>query len=124
MNTQTNWPETVSALTSQLRELRAKTPDVMKTFAASAQTALKPGALDTKTKELIALAISIAVRCDDCIAFHAKAAVDQHASEAEVLETIGMAVYMGAGPSVMYASHAYQAYSGFAEIAAAKNAAG
>jgi len=111
---QSNWPETVSALSAQLRELRTKTPDVMKAFAASAQTALKPGALDTKTKELIALAISIAVRCDDCIAFHAKAAVDQHASEAEVLETIGMAIYMGAGPSAMYASHAYQAYAEFA----------
>lgn len=120
---QQNWPETVSALSSQLRELRAKTPDVMKAFAASAQTALKPGALDTKTKELLALAIGIAVRCDDCIAFHAKAAVEQGASEAEVLETIGMAIYMGAGPSVMYASHAYQAYSEFAEKAQAKAAA-
>lgn len=93
----------------------------MKAFAASAQTALKPGALDTKTKELIALAISIAVRCDDCIAFHAKASVDLGASEAEVLETIGMAIYMGAGPSAMYASHAYQAYSEFAAKAAGKS---
>lgn len=118
---QSSWPETVSALSAQLRELRGKAPDVMKAFAASAQTALKPGALDTKTKELIALAISIAVRCDDCIAFHAKAAVDQGASEVEVLETIGMAIYMGAGPSAMYASHAYQAYAEFAAKAAEKS---
>ena len=117
---QASWPDTVAALSAQLRELRGKTPDVMKAVAASAQSALKPGALDTKSKELIALAIAIAVRCDDCIAFHAKAAVDQGASEAEVLETIGMAIYMGAGPSVMYASHAYQAFNQFAEKAAHK----
>jgi AhpD family alkylhydroperoxidase len=115
-----NWPDTVATLSAQLRELRGKTPDVMKAFAASAQSALKPGALDTRTKELIALAVAIAVRCDDCIAFHAKAAADQGASEAEVLETIDMAIYMGAGPSVMYGSHALQAFSQFAEKAAAK----
>lgn len=117
---QTNWPETAAALSAQLRDLRAKTPEVMKAFAASAQTALKAAALDTKTKELIALAIAVAVRCDDCIAFHAKAAVEQGASEAEVLETLGMAIYMGAGPSVMYASHAYQAYAQFTEQQAQK----
>jgi alkylhydroperoxidase/carboxymuconolactone decarboxylase family protein YurZ len=55
------------------------------------------------------------VRCDDCIAFHAKAAVDQGASREEVLETLGMAIYMGAGPSAMYASHAFEAYSQFAK---------
>ena len=108
-----NWPETVSALTAQLRTLRGLTPDVMKTFGTIAQAATKAGALDTKTKELLALGISIAVRCDDCIAFHAKAAVEQGASEAEVLETLGMAIYMGAGPSVMYASHALEAFSQF-----------
>lgn len=108
-----NWPETVTELSAQLRTLRGRTPDVMKAFAASAQTALKAGALDTKTKELLALGISIAVRCDDCIAFHAKAAAEQGASEAEVLETIGMAIYMGAGPSVMYASHALEAFGQF-----------
>jgi AhpD family alkylhydroperoxidase len=108
-----NWPETVTELSAQLRTLRGRTPDVMKAFAASAQTALKDGALDTKTKELLALGISIAVRCDDCIAFHTKAAAEQGASEAEVLETIGMAIYMGVGPSVMYASHALEAFGQF-----------
>ena len=92
----------------------------MKAFAASAQTALKAGALDTKTKELLALGISVAVRCDDCIAFHAKAAAEQGASEAEVLETMGMAIYMGAGPSVMYASHALEAFGQFSARPAAK----
>ena len=95
--------------------LRASVPDVMKAFSGLAQAALQPKTLDTKTKELIALAISVAVRCDDCIAFHAKAAVDQGASSDEILETLGMAIYMGAGPSVMYAAHALEACKQFAK---------
>lgn len=114
-----NWPDTLAALSAELRTLRHGAPDIMKVFAASAQTALKAGALDSKTKELLALGISIAVRCDDCIAFHAKAAVELGASEAEILETISMAIYMGAGPSVMYASHALEAFSQFQDSKAA-----
>ena len=74
----------------------------------------RQGALDTKTKELIALGVSVAVRCDDCIAFHVKAAVDRGATREEILETLGMAIYMGAGPAAMYASHALSAYTQFA----------
>jgi AhpD family alkylhydroperoxidase len=61
----------------------------------------------------VALGISVAVRCDDCIAFHAKAAVEQGATREEVMETLGMAIYMGAGPSTMYAAHAIEAYDQF-----------
>ncbi len=108
-----NWPELLKLLSSDLRDLRAGSPEVMKAFGAIAQSATAPKALDSKTKELIALAISVAVRCDDCIAFHAKAAVDRGATREEMLETLGMAIYMGAGPSVMYASHALKAFSQF-----------
>lgn len=97
-----------------MRNLRGGAAEVMKAFAGIAQAALAPKALDAKTKELIALAIAVAVRCDDCIAFHVKAAVDQGASRDEITEALGMAIYMGAGPSVMYASHALEAFSQFA----------
>ncbi len=110
----TNWPELTRTLSSELRNLRGGAPEVMKAFSSLAQAALAEGALDPKTKELIALGISVAVRCDDCIAFHVKAAVDRGATREEVLETLGMAIYMGAGPSAMYASHALGAYTEFA----------
>jgi AhpD family alkylhydroperoxidase len=114
--TPTDWPSWTKGLTDELRNLRGAggAPEVMKAFAAIAQAALVPKALDAKTKELIALAISIAVRCDDCIAFHTKAAVERGATRDEVLETLGMAIYMGAGPSAMYASHALGAFTQFA----------
>ena len=108
-----NWPQMTKELSAQLRNLRGGAPEVMKAFAGMAQAAAVTKALDVKTKELIALGIAVAVRCDDCIAFHVKAAVEQGASKEEVLETLGMAIYMGAGPSVMYASHALEAFTQF-----------
>ncbi|WP_374622857.1 carboxymuconolactone decarboxylase family protein [Devosia sp.] len=107
---QESWNEYLKSLSPALRELRGGSTDVMKGFSAIAQAALKPQALDTKTKELIALAISVAVRCDDCIGFHAKGAMEQGASREEIFETLGTAIYLGAGPSVMYAAHAIEAF--------------
>lgn len=107
----TEWPDLVKDLTGSLRDLRGGAPEVMKAFSNLAQAALSGKALDAKTKELIALGISVAVRCDDCIAFHVKAAFEHGASRDEVAEVLGMAIYMGAGPSAMYASHAFEAYS-------------
>ncbi len=108
-----DWPELTKLLTVDVRQLRAGAPDVMKAFGALAMAAGAPKALDAKTKELIALAIGVATRCDDCIAFHTKAAVDHGATRDEVVETLGMAIYMGAGPSAMYASHALAAFTQF-----------
>jgi len=108
-----NWPEHTKELSAQLRNLRGGTPEVMKAFSGLAQAALAPKALDGKTKELVALGIAIATRCDDCIGFHVKAALEHGASRDEVTETLGMAIYMGAGPSVMYASHALDAFEQF-----------
>lgn len=112
----TDWIGMTKELSASLRELRGGSPDVMRAFAGIAQSALQTKALDTKTKELIALAIGVATRCDDCIAFHAKAAVEKGATSAEIFETLGMAIYMGAGPSVMYAAHAIDAYKQFAQL--------
>jgi AhpD family alkylhydroperoxidase len=112
-----SWPGTTRELSAQLRKLRADAPDVMRAFSAMAQAALAPKALGTKNKELIALGIAVAIRCDDCVAFHTKAALEGGASRDEILETLGMAIYMGAGPSVMYASHALEAFSQFSSEA-------
>ena len=68
------------------------------------------GALDPKTKELIALAIGIDARCDGCIAFHVKALVRLGVTREEIAETVAMAVYMGGGPSLMYGGKALAAF--------------
>ena len=109
-----DWSGVTRDFSAATREVRAGAPEVMKAFSAIAQGALKPGALDPKTKELLALGISVAIRCDPCIGFHAEAAVKRGATREEVLETIGTAIYMGTGPSVMYAAAALEAFDQFA----------
>ena len=71
------------------------------------------GALDKKTKELIALALGVAAHCDACIGYHVEALVKLGATRIEVEEALGMAVYMGGGPSLMYAADALTAWEEF-----------
>ena len=113
-----DWPGMARSLSEAMKEVRLGAPDVMKSFSAIARAALEHKALDPKTKELIALAISVAIRCDGCVAFHAQAAVDRGATRDEVLETIGTAIYMGAGPSVIYGAQALEAFDQFADAKA------
>ena len=100
-------------ISANLKVLRKDIPDVMQGFTALAQAATRDGALDKKTKELIALALGVAAHCDGCIGFHAEALVGLGASRAEVEEALGMAIYMGGGPSLMYAAEALSAYEEF-----------
>nr|WP_242615566.1 carboxymuconolactone decarboxylase family protein [Sphaerotilus mobilis] len=85
----------------------------MRGFSALAQAATKPAALDKKTKELIAMALSVGARCDPCIGFHAETLVKLGTTRAELEDMLGMCVYMGGGPSLMYAAKALQAYEEF-----------
>ncbi|WP_404710484.1 carboxymuconolactone decarboxylase family protein [Sphingomonas sp. MMS24-J13] len=108
-----DWPAIAAELTGAIKEVRLGSPEVMKAFSAMARAATQAGVLDTKTKELIALAISVAICCDGCVAFHSQAAVKRGATRDEILETMGMALYMGAGPSLMYAAQAVEAFDQF-----------
>lgn len=101
-------------ISASLAKLRKELPDVMNGFSQLAQAASKEGVLDKKTKELIALALGIAAHCDGCIGFHVQALIKLGMTRAELLETLGMAVYMGGGPSLMYAADALSAYEQFA----------
>ena len=80
------------------------------TERALAQAAERDGALDKKTKELIALALGVAAHCDACIGFHMQSLIKLGTTRAEVEEVLGMAVYMGGGPSLMYAADALGAF--------------
>ena len=81
----------------------------MKGFAAFHQAALSEGALDKKTKELICVAVGITSRCQGCIAYHVRGAILAGASREEVLDAIGVAMFMGVGPAMIYATKAHEA---------------
>lgn len=110
-----SYPEITKRIVGGIKQLRKDIPETMQGFSAMAGAAGKDGALDAKTKELIALAIGVASRCDGCIGFHMDALVKLGATKAEIQETLGMAVYMGGGPSLMYAADAMIAYEQFTD---------
>ena len=91
----------------------------MSGFSAMTQAAMKDGALPKKTKELIALALGVAARCDGCLGYHAEALVKLGATRQEVAETLAVAIQMGGGPSLMYAADAFTAFQQFEAKAAA-----
>lgn len=99
-----------ASISANVAKLRADIPDTIQGFNAMSTAACRDGALDRKTKELIALALSVAARCDGCIGFHVRTLVKVGATRAEVEEALGMAIYMGGGPALMYAADALGAY--------------
>lgn len=113
-----DWPDLAKELSGLLGQLRGGIPDVMKGFSALAKAAGADGALDAKTKELVALGIAIAARCDGCIAFHTRTARELGTTREELMEVCGMAVYMGGGPALMYSALALQAYDQYEGIKA------
>jgi AhpD family alkylhydroperoxidase len=89
----------------------------MKSFSDLGRAATAAGTLDARTKELIALALSVSARCDPSIGFHAKALVKLGATRQEIDETLAVTTYMGGGPSLMYAASAIAAFDEFSRAA-------
>jgi len=93
-----------------LMKLRKAQPELSDGFSALHKGTVFEGALSVKHKELIALAVGISRQCADCIGYHVKDAITAGATREEVVETIGVAVMMGGGPSYMYGARAIDAY--------------
>lgn len=88
-----NYRQLTQRISGDLATLRANTPQALKAFNDLGQAALADGALDRKTKELMALALGVAAHCDGCIGFHVQALVKLGATRQEIDETLGVATY-------------------------------
>jgi AhpD family alkylhydroperoxidase len=108
---------TAKAVSAGAMALRKAHPKAMEAFAALGSATYGEGALDAKTKELIALAIGITVRCDGCVAAHGRSAWQKGVTREELAEAIGVAIHMGGGPSMVYGAEALRAYDAFVEEA-------
>lgn len=106
----TTYRDLTQAVSAQLATLRISTPEVMKGFGDLARAATAAGVLDRKTKELIALALGVAARCEPCIGFHMQALVRLGVTRPEIDEMLGVTTYMGGGPSLMYAASTLAAF--------------
>lgn len=100
-------------LRQPVKDLRVRIPAVFQGYAAISSAAMADGALDAKTKELIALAIAVTKQCDGCIASHARSAARRGATADEVAEALGVAILMNGGPGTVHAPRAFEAFQEF-----------
>ena len=115
MSSETTFPGRYEKVQQNAMRLGSAHPEAMSTFHSFHKAAVATGALDTKFKELIALAISVTARCDDCIAHHVHDALSAGATRDEIIDAIGVAMLMGGGPGMIYATHAMEALDQFTE---------
>ncbi len=108
-----SYKNTAQLLGGKLKEFGKRMPETMQGFNQMSKATHVDGALDAKTKELIAMAIGIAARCQGCLSFHAQACVKLGVTRAEFEEMLQVAAYMGGGPSLMTAAEAMLAYEEF-----------
>jgi AhpD family alkylhydroperoxidase len=104
-----NYSDLVKIITQMNEEI----PAVMTGFNNLHEAVLSEGALTIKTKELIALGIAISLRCNGCIPYHIKNALDAGANFSEIMETIGVAILMGGSSSMVYGCEALEALNQF-----------
>ena len=109
----TNFSERRKQLDALLGQLGKQLPGPVGGFARLHKESTAAGKLDSKSKELIALGIAVAVRCESCIAYHVHDSLKAGASRAEILEALGVAIMMGGGPAAMYACDAFEALEQF-----------
>ncbi len=103
------YSDQANAVLEFIGTLSKENPGIAEGFVKMHQAAGTDGALSTKNKELISLGIAISIRCEGCISFHVADALKAGATKEEIVETIGVAVVMGGGPSIVYGNKAYEA---------------
>jgi len=112
-----NWPDLLGTLKRSYNRLGATNPKMLEAYRGVTAAQGSNGALDAKTRELIAMAVAVTTRCDGCISSHAAAAIKAGATEAEMSDAMGVAIALNAGAAYVYSLRAMEA---FAEL---KNAA-
>lgn len=105
-----DWKTALADENHDLASYRTVAAETAAGFTALHRAAMSEGALDVKTKELIALGIGISKQCIDCIGFHVIAAKKAGATREDVTETISVAIMMGGGPAYMYGAKALAAF--------------
>ena len=108
-----DWTNFMDETVENIGVLGKEMPETAKAFNTMGTFAKKPGALDEKTKEIMALGIAIATRCDSCIGFHVKSLIRLGITREELVEALAMATYMGGGPSYAFSAKALKAFEEF-----------
>ena len=106
-----NWEEYKGQLLATIGDLGRVSPDVIRGYRTLSDAGSKTNKLDGKTRELIALAVAVTLRCDGCITIHTDAAIKQGATKEEIVEALGMAITVNAGAALVYSARTLDAFA-------------
>jgi AhpD family alkylhydroperoxidase len=108
-----NWPDLLGTIKRSYNRLGDTNPKMLEAYRSVAAAQGSNGALDSKTRELISMAVAVTTRCDGCISSHAAAAAKAGATEAEMSDALGVAIALNAGAAYVYSLRAMEAFSEF-----------
>ena len=114
-----NWNEYAQELTARIGEIARTSPDILRGYRTLGDAGQKTGKLDAKTRELMALAVAVTLRCDGCITSHTSAAITNGATKEEIVEALGVAISVNAGAALIYSSRVLDAFHAKTEAPAA-----
>lgn len=106
-----DWNDYQRQLLTRIGELGKLSPDTLHGYQALSNAGAKTGALDAKTRELIALAVAVTRMCDGCITIHTAAAAKHGATREEIAEALGVAIAVNAGAALVYSARVMDAFS-------------
>lgn len=112
------WTAFLGETVTRISSFQKQAPALFEGFNTMSKAAKRNGALDEKTKELIALGIAISTRCESCIGFHTKSLIRLGTTRAEFCEALEMIGYMGGGPSIAFGAKALEAFDEFSKTSA------
>ena len=113
-----DWNQYLQDLLSRIGEIGHTSPDIVRGYRMLSDAGQKTGKLDAKTRELIALAVAVTLRCDGCITTHTTAAIKSGASKEEIVEALGTAITVNAGAALVYSSRVLDAFAAKTAVAA------
>ncbi|HEY1760070.1 MAG TPA: carboxymuconolactone decarboxylase family protein [Bryobacteraceae bacterium] len=112
-----NWEEYMKELAARTAEIGRISPEIIRGYRGLSDAGAKTNKLDAKTRELIALAVAVSLRCDGCITVHTTAAIKNGATKDEIVEALGVAISVNAGAALVYSNRVLDAYHAKTEAA-------
>jgi AhpD family alkylhydroperoxidase len=103
------WDEYRKQLGTTVGELGKLDPELVQSYRALSKSGKETGHLGDKTRELIALGVAVALRCDGCIAVHSQAARRAGATDGEIAEALGVSISVNAGAAMVYSARVLDA---------------
>lgn len=104
-----DWNKYHSQVQQGIAEIGRANPDIVRGYRMLTGAGKNTDLLGPKVRELIALAVAVIVQCDGCIVVHTEAALQNGATEEEILEALSVAVAVKAGSALIYSTRALDA---------------